>query len=81
MSKTRKKVRKPKALLDLEQHDCRWPIGEPRQPDFHFCGERQAAGRPYCELHWRQAFQPPRPRHRPAAAVQSPAALPTTKAA
>jgi len=51
-----------KTLATLELHDCRWPIGDPRNADFHFCGARQMAGRPYCELHWRRAFQPPRPR-------------------
>ena len=63
MSMAAKKVRKPKRLLDLEPNDCRWPFGEPRSPDFHFCGERQLEGRPYCEHHWSMAFQPARPRH------------------
>ena len=63
MSMAAKIVRKPKTVLDLEPHDCRWPIGEPRSPDFHFCGERQLEGRPYCALHWGMAFQPARPRH------------------
>jgi GcrA cell cycle regulator len=66
-----KKATGPKKLLDLEKHDCRWPIGEPRHPDFHFCGARQLQNRPYCELHWRMAFQPPRPRHQPAIATPS----------
>jgi GcrA cell cycle regulator len=73
-----KKVAKTKTLLELGPDDCRWPIGEPRHPDFHFCGERQAAGRPYCALHWGMAFQPSRPRHQPqrqqAAIVLPPAA-------
>jgi GcrA cell cycle regulator len=75
MSMAAKKVGKPKTLLDLEPHDCRWPIGEPRSPDFHFCGEQQAAGRSYCAHHWGMAFQPARPRNhgqRP----QAPMALP-----
>ena len=63
MSKRANKPCKPKKLLDLDAHDCRWPIGEPRHPDFHFCGEKQAEGRPYCARHWQMAFQPPRPRH------------------
>jgi GcrA cell cycle regulator len=66
MGKKAEKATKPKTLLDLERNDCRWPIGEPRHPDFHFCGAPQTAGRPYCELHWRMAFQPARPRHQPA---------------
>ena len=69
-----KKSSGPKKLLDLEKGDCRWPIGEPRRPDFHFCGAPQIADRPYCELHWRMAFQPPRPRH------QLPATMPTATA-
>jgi GcrA cell cycle regulator len=72
MSTTAKKARKPKKLLDLQRSDCRWPIGEPRQPDFHFCGAPQLEGRPYCELHWRMAFQPPRPRHQPTPALAVP---------
>jgi GcrA cell cycle regulator len=58
---------KRKTLINLGKNDCRWPIGEPRHPDFHFCGAPQLPGRPYCELHWHMAFQPPRPRHQPAA--------------
>jgi GcrA cell cycle regulator len=73
--RTPKKTARPKTLLDLESHDCRWPIGEPRQPDFHFCGARQAPGRPYCALHWEMAFQPPRPRT-PRPAIQPPTAVP-----
>jgi GcrA cell cycle regulator len=80
---TRKKIRTPKTLLDLEHHDCRWPIGEPRSDDFHFCGEPQAAGRPYCAHHWAKAFQPSKPRHAPQPRPQVPALpmLPARKAA
>jgi GcrA cell cycle regulator len=74
MSKAVTRPFKPKKLIDLEQHDCRWPIGEPRHPEFHFCGEKQADGRPYCAHHWAIAFQPPRPRH------QAPAPLPARAA-
>jgi GcrA cell cycle regulator len=71
-----KNISKPKSLerkklLDLEMSDCRWPIGEPRHPDFYFCGAPQLDGRPYCELHWRMAFQPSRPRRQPHAAIPS----------
>jgi GcrA cell cycle regulator len=58
-----KKPARQKTLLDLEANDCRWPIGEPRSPDFHFCGKSQVPGRPYCEHHWSMAFQPARPRN------------------
>jgi GcrA cell cycle regulator len=72
---TRKKVARRKTLLDLEARDCRWPIGEPRNSDFHFCGARAAEGRPYCVLHWGMAFQPPRPRNQ-RLALQPPTAVP-----
>jgi GcrA cell cycle regulator len=68
---TAKKPMKPKTLINLDRNDCRWPIGEPRHPDFHFCGAPQMAGRPYCESHWRMAFQPARPRHHPPIAMPS----------
>jgi GcrA cell cycle regulator len=75
MSTTKKKATKPKTLLDLEPGDCRWPIGEPKHEDFHFCGRPHAPGRPYCAHHWDMAFQPPRVRpQRPA--VQPPTAIP-----
>ena len=55
--------KKRKTVTTLEPRDCRWPIGDPRQADFHFCGELQVSGQPYCREHLRLAFQPPRPRH------------------
>ena len=50
------------------ENECRWPIGDPREAGFHFCGERQADGRPYCAQHWAMAFVPSRPRYSQAAA-------------
>lgn len=40
-----------KSLLELEENSCRWPVGEPRQKGFFFCGRPEADlahGRPYC---------------------------------
>lgn len=45
-------------LLELKEHSCRWPIGDPDQPGFGFCGCRKADDGPYCERHAAQAFQP-----------------------
>ena len=59
------KAKGPKTVATLERHDCRWPIGDPRHADFHFCGAPQLEGRPYCELHWSMSFQPARPRQQP----------------
>ena len=53
-----------KYIQTLTESCCRWPIGDPQQPDFHFCGKKKVAGLPYCEVHARRAFQPPQPRRR-----------------
>ena len=34
----------------LTPEACRWPYGDPRHPDFHFCGN-PVAEKPYCERH------------------------------
>jgi GcrA cell cycle regulator len=42
---------------------CRWPIGDPQSPDFHFCNGKKTAGSglPYCPHHCARAYQPPQP--------------------
>jgi GcrA cell cycle regulator len=67
-----KKSSKPKTMATLEQNECRWPIGDPREEGFHFCGEPQATGRPYCAHHWAMAFVPSRPRYQQPAPVVAP---------
>lgn len=45
-------------LLTLENHHCRWPVGEVGEPGFFFCGHPSAHvldGRPYCAWHARRA--------------------------
>jgi GcrA cell cycle regulator len=39
------------ALVDLEGHHCRWPIGDPRKPEFGFCGAKSVPNQPYCKHH------------------------------
>ena len=51
-------------IQTLAECHCRWPIGDPQHPDFHFCGKTKVAGLPYCEFHARRAFQPPQSRRR-----------------
>lgn len=51
-----------RSLLELEPHHCRWPIGDVREPDFHFCGAQKVAGLSYCLAHARKAYQPPQPK-------------------
>jgi len=45
-------------LLSLTERTCKWPIGDPTEESFHFCGLPSAAGKPYCEHHVAVAFQP-----------------------
>jgi GcrA cell cycle regulator len=45
-------------ILTIEDGMCRWPIGEPSEEEFHFCGRKQKEGFPYCEAHARKAYQP-----------------------
>ena len=53
-----------KYIQTLTELCCRWPIGDPQQADFHFCGKKKVTGLPYCEVHARRAFQPPQARRR-----------------
>ncbi len=50
------------SILTLTEHMCRWPIGDPGDPDFHFCGRHSDVGVPYCDYHSRVAYQPVRAR-------------------
>jgi GcrA cell cycle regulator len=49
-------------LLDLNDRICRWPIGHPDEPDFHFCGKPVSPGFPYCGEHCLLAYQAQMPR-------------------
>jgi GcrA cell cycle regulator len=49
-------------LLDLNDRICKWPIGHPGEPDFHFCGEPVNPGFPYCVEHCGHAYQAQLPR-------------------
>jgi len=35
---------------------CQWPIGDPQEKDFHFCGTKPLDGKPYCENHCNIAY-------------------------
>lgn len=39
-----------KAVLEIRDGQCRWPIGSPVDPDFRFCGAK-TGGRVYCAHH------------------------------
>ncbi len=46
---------------DIGEVECRWPIGDPTQEDFAYCGLPIARGRAYCAGHCRLAYRPPSP--------------------
>jgi GcrA cell cycle regulator len=50
------------SLLDLSDRVCRWPMGHPGEPDFHFCGDKVNPGFPYCVEHCGRAYQAQLPR-------------------
>ncbi|GIX16685.1 MAG: global cell cycle regulator GcrA-like protein [Rhodothalassiaceae bacterium] len=53
-------------LLDLNDRMCKWPIGHPNEPDFHFCGKPVEPGFPYCSAHCDVAYQTSHRRQRQA---------------
>jgi GcrA cell cycle regulator len=65
-----RKVAAPRVtLLDLNDRICKWPIGHPNEPDFHFCGKPVNPGFPYCPEHCAIGYQAQMPRKdRPAGA-------------
>jgi GcrA cell cycle regulator len=50
------------SLLDLNERICKWPMGHPGEPDFHFCGQPSNPGFPYCVEHCGVAYQAQLPR-------------------
>ncbi len=51
-------------LLQLSERTCKWPIGDPLNEDFHFCGSESGESSPYCGYHSKLAFQPTAERRR-----------------
>lgn len=39
-------------LHELTENICHWPVGNPGEPDFHFCGEPSILGKSYCLKHY-----------------------------
>ena len=48
----------PKALEELTDTTCKWPIGHPNEEQFYSCGRKPEGEFPYCKLHVLYAFQP-----------------------
>lgn len=53
----KKAVKERITLLQLTDRMCKWPIGHPGEPDFHFCGKKSESTVPYCKDHCAQAYQ------------------------
>ena len=51
-------------ILDLNERRCRWPVGDPTQDDFYFCGRSCDPADSYCEHHAGIAYQPSSDRRR-----------------
>lgn len=47
------------SLTDLDNHTCRWPLGDPKDDNFHFCGKKIRIGQTYCEEHSAMAYVKP----------------------
>lgn len=47
------------SLTDLDNHTCRWPIGDPKDDNFHFCGKKVRIGQTYCDEHSAIAYVKP----------------------
>ena len=58
VKKVKKTPQKPEriGIMDLKINTCRWPIGDPTDEDFHFCGKNTVMGKPYCAEHCAMAY-------------------------
>ncbi|MCP3730105.1 GcrA family cell cycle regulator [Sphingomonas sp. MG17] len=61
-AKPSKEIEGKTSLLDLNDRICKWPLGHPGEPDFHFCGTKVNPGFPYCVDHCGHAYQAQLPR-------------------
>ncbi|HET6375478.1 MAG TPA: GcrA family cell cycle regulator [Methylocella sp.] len=51
-------ITEPVTIMELRESMCRWPIGDPAQPEFRFCGAKKLPGHgPYCACHSAVAYQ------------------------
>jgi GcrA cell cycle regulator len=50
-------------VLSLSERMCKFPIGDPNDQSFAFCGREASCG-PYCQDHARLAYQPSQARKR-----------------
>jgi GcrA cell cycle regulator len=55
---------KAATVLTINDSMCKYPIGDPTDADFAFCGRGVFGGHPYCQDHARLAYQPSQARKR-----------------
>jgi len=60
-------------IADLTLEMCRWPTGDPKFADFHFCGKKTFQNKPYCLNHCAEAYTTPKSKEDKAKAIQAPA--------
>ena len=58
---------KAATVLTINDTMCKYPIGDPTDADFAFCGRGVSGAHPYCQDHARLAYQPSQARKRRAA--------------
>jgi GcrA cell cycle regulator len=51
-------------VMTVKDSMCKWPIGDPAEATFGFCGRQSDGTTPYCAEHGRVAFQPAKKRER-----------------
>jgi GcrA cell cycle regulator len=61
-SPIKRKPSRGATILSLTDRMCKWPIGDPKHEDFHFCGKAAHPSLPYCPEHAAVAYQAARSR-------------------
>ena len=56
-------------IMELKEAMCRWPMGDPTNAEFRYCGAESPSGGSYCAFHARVAYQPVQDRRRDRRAV------------
>jgi GcrA cell cycle regulator len=66
-------------VLTLKDSMCKWPIGDPAQSSFRFCGRKTSASHAYCDAHANMAYQPSQKRRRSGEAAAALNAITATR--
>ncbi len=56
LPKKKSNNKKGLTLMELKNDMCHWPMGDPRDSDFSFCGAKTVNGKPYCLKHCTDAY-------------------------